>query len=271
MVPKGYKFSDHAKLLGIAILQSVPNAIRKRYSSVNIKIDDLTETTFRSITIKVGGVVYVVRDYEGFRILNSDFEPFMLKWFQPRKGEVFVDVGSHVGKYAIAASKIVGDEGAVVAMEPDPSNFVVLKKNMKLNNLRNMVAFNLAAWDKQCKLQFLVGSTSANSNVDRYSYGHGSIWVQGERMDNLLIKDLCLHRVDWIKIDVEAAEYQVLLGLEETLGRFKPKLIIEVWSRNMGKVKALLDKHGYRFIRFSGFGIAQSEWFVDLLCVPNFS
>jgi hypothetical protein len=74
--------------------------------------------------------------------------------------------------------------------------------------------------------------------------------------------------VDWIKIDVEGAEYEVLLGLEETLSRFKPKLIIEVWSKNIENVKALLNRHGYVFVKFSEFGEAQSQCFVDVLCVP---
>jgi FkbM family methyltransferase len=219
--------------------------------------------------VKVNDIAYAVRDYTGLQILTSEFETFMSEWFQPRKGEVFVDIGSHVGKYSIATSKVVGNEGFVVAVEPHPSNYVVLKKNIELNNLKNMVAFNLAAWDRQCRLQFFVGSTSADSNIDRYCYGCGSFEVQAERMDNLLVNEVGLERVDWIKIDVEAAEYEVLLGLEETLIKFKPKLIIEVWRRNMGKVKAFLDRHGYRFVKFSGFGEAQSEWFVDVLCVPD--
>lgn len=88
-------------------------------------------------------------------------------------------------------------------------------------------------------------------------------------MDKLLVDDLGLNRVDWIKIDVEAAEYEVLLGLEETLYRFKPKLIVEVWLKNLAKVKALLKRHGYSFVKLSEFGKAQSEYYVEVLCAPN--
>lgn len=268
MVPLGYKFFDKFKLFGIAVLQSVPNVIRKRYLAVSLKIDNLVETACESMTVKVGSAVYTVRDYNDLCILAPSFESFMLKYFQPRKGEVFLDVGSHMGKYCVATSKIVGDEGLVVAIEPLPANFLALQRNMKRNNLGNMVAFNLAAWAKHCRLKLFVGSNSATSNVNRHNYACGSVEVQAETMDELLINDLNLGRVDWIKIDVEGAEYEVLLGLEETLSRFKPKLIIEVWSKNMGKTKNLLNRHGYSLIQIF-FGQAESEAYVYLYAFPT--
>jgi len=199
--------------------------------------------------------------------LSSEFEPFMSQWFQPEKGDVVVDVGSHLGKYAIEAAMLVGSKGIVVAIEAIPANFSMLKKNIELNRLENVVAFNLAAWNSKCSLQFLVGSTSANSNISRYNYEQGKIEVQAERTDKLLIEQLDLNRVDWIKIDVEGAEYEVLLGLEETLSRFKPIIIVEIWSQNMAKVKAFLKKHRYRIIKLSEFGHAQSQYYIEALCV----
>ena len=250
-------------------MKSVPNTIRKRYSAFDLKLDTLTENLLKKLVVKVNGIVYAVRDYEGVMIVSSKFELFMLEWFQPRRGEVFVDVGAHVGKYALSASKVIGNEGLIVAIEAHPSNFILLEQNIKLNNFKNIVSFNLAAWYKRCKLKFLVGSTSANSNLTRYCYGHGSIDVQAEKMDMLLVRDLDLKRVDWIKIDVEGAEYEVLLGLEETLSKHKPKLVIEVWSKNIENVRAFLNKLGYDLARFSGFGEAQSQCYADVLCIPK--
>lgn len=95
--------------------------------------------------------MYAVHDFEDFAILNPDFETFMSAWFQPKKHDVFVDIGSHVGKYAIPTAKAVGEEGLVVAIEPHPENFKALQKNVKLNNLQNLVAVNLGAWNRSCK------------------------------------------------------------------------------------------------------------------------
>jgi FkbM family methyltransferase len=264
----GRGFSDRCRLFGIAVLQSVPAVVRRQGSVVNGKLDGLTESLCSSIRIRLGSVVYAVRDFEGLQILNPDFEPFMLAWFQPRKHDVFVDIGSHVGKYAIATAKVVGEEGLVVAVEPHPETFKALQVNMKLNHLKNVVALNLAAWNRSCWLKFKSGASSSEFSVDRTCYNN-SLDVQAKRMDELIINDLKLWRVDWIKIDVERAEVEVLQGLEETLSRFEPKLIVEVWSKNMEMVKALLKRHGFSMIAISNIFRSGSEWCVYLFCVPT--
>lgn len=223
----GRGFSDCCRLFGIAVLQGVPAAVRRRGSVVNGKLDCLMESLCRYIMIRVGSVVYAVRDFEDLQILNPDFEHFVLAWFRPRKRDVFVDIGSHVGKYAIATAKAVGEEGLVVAIEPHPETFKALQVNVKLNHLQNLLPLNLAAWNRSCRLKFYVGASSSEFSVDRTCYGN-SVDVQAKHMDELLVHDLKLRRVDWIKIDVEKAEVEVLQGLEETLSRFKPKLIVEV-------------------------------------------
>lgn len=264
----GCGFSDCLRLFIISVFQGVPVAVRRRCSVVDSKLDGLTEILCSSMMIRVGSVVYAVRNFEGLTILNPDFELFMRAWFQPRKGDVFVDIGSHVGKYAIATAKVVGEEGLVVAVEPHPETFKALQRNVKLNHLRNLVALNLAAWNHSCRLKFYVGGTSSEFSVHRSCYDN-SVDVQAKRMDELLIHDLKLWRVDWVKIDVEKAELEVLQGLEETLIRFKPKLLIEVWGKNMEMVKALLKRYGYSMIIVSNIFGSVSEWCVYLLCVPT--
>ena len=264
----GCGFSDYFRLLSIAFLQGVPTSIRRRGSIVDDKLDVLTKSLCRAFMIRVGSVVYAVRDFEDFTVLSPDFEPFMIAWFQPRKGDVFVDIGSHVGKYAVATAKAVGEEGLVVAVEPHPETFKALQVNVKLNHLGNLVALNLGAWNRSCRLKFYVGASSSEFSVDGTCYDN-SMDVQAERMDGLLVHDLKLGRVDWIKIDAEKAELEVLEGLEETLSRFKPKLFVEVWSKNMKLVKDLLKRHGYSMIAVSNTFGSPSEWCVYLLCFPT--
>jgi FkbM family methyltransferase len=265
----GLGFSDRCRLLGIAALQGIPATFRRLSSVVDDKLESLTKSLFRSMMIRVSSAVYAVRDSDGLTILDPNFETFMLVWFQPRKCDVFVDVGSHVGKYAVAAAKVVGEEGLVVAVEPHPETFKTLQRNVKLNYLQNVVAVNLAAWNRPCRLRFgMVENHPSQFSVNRTSQNK-SVDVQAERMDKLLIHDLKLRGVDWIKIDVEKAELEVLQGLEETLSRFKPKLIVEVWGKNMEKVKALLKRHGYNFVKVSNNIESDSECYVNLLCVPT--
>jgi FkbM family methyltransferase len=264
----GCGFSDCCRLFAIAVLQSVPTSVRRRGSVVDGKLDGLAKSFCESIKIRLGGVVYAVHDFEDFNILNPDFEPFMSAWFQPRKRDVFVDIGSHVGKYAVPTAKIVGEEGLVVALEPHPQTFKALQRNVKLNRLRNLLAVNAAAWNRSCRLKFYVGGTSSEFSVNKTSYD-SSVDVQAKQMDELLVHDLKLKRVDWIKIDVEKAELEVLQGLEETLSRFNPKLIVEVWSKTLEMVKTFLKRHGYSVVMISNTSGSSSEWCVYLLCVPT--
>ena len=265
----GYKPLDKVRLLEIAFLESVPAVIRRRHSAIDKWISSFKNHLCSKLIIKLNDTIYAIRDAESLRILDPEFEPFMLEWLQPKAGEVFLDIGAHIGKHAIAVSKLVGEKGLVVAIEAIPANFAILTKNIELNELRNVVAFNFAAWNSKTTLQFLVGSTSANSNISRYNYGYGAIAVQAEKPDSLLLDKLNLKRIDLIKIDVEGAEYEVMLGLEETISRFKPKLFVEIWSQNMAKVKAFLKQHNYRIVKLSEIGEANSQYYVEVLCVPG--
>ena len=78
-----------------------------------------------------------------------------------------LDIGAHIGKYAIAAAKSVGQEGRVIALEPDKKNYATLCKNVVLNNVENVVTLNLAAWMEEDSLALQVGKTSGRHSVKR--------------------------------------------------------------------------------------------------------
>ena len=71
--------------------------------------------------------------------------------FIPNERDIVVDVGAHIGLYTIIASKRVGPNGKVIAIEADPSNFEMLNRNIQLNNLTNVLALNYAVYSKEEK------------------------------------------------------------------------------------------------------------------------
>lgn len=81
-------------------------------------------------------------------------------------------------------------------------------------------------------------------------------------MDDVLPR--LLSRLDWIKIDVEGAECEVLCGLKETISKYKPKIIIEIFYENFEEIKRFLDKNGYGLIRISPF-LEENVYF---FCIP---
>jgi FkbM family methyltransferase len=263
----GYKPKDKIKLFELTFFEMIPTFLTRNYQAIYPLKENLKEKNHKQLTVKLNNIIYKIPDYESLRIVSPQFEPLISSWFEPKEGEVFVDIGSHIGKYALKAGKNVGSKGKVVAVEAMPANFIIIKKNVKLNKMKNIDVFNLAAWNTECSLQFLIGTTSANSNINRFNYGQGMIEVQAGPVDKLLIGQLKLKRVDWIKIDVEGAEYQVLQGLKETISKFKPKMIIEIWAQNLAKVQAFLEEHQYRVVKFSGFEEVQSQFYTEVLCV----
>jgi len=64
-----------------------------------------------------------------------------------QRGDVYVDVGANIGYYTLVAAQRVGVTGKVIAYEPDPDNFALLKANVERNNLSNVTLFPFALHD----------------------------------------------------------------------------------------------------------------------------
>ena len=145
-----------------------------------------------------------------------------------RSGDTFLDVGAWIGIFTLLASKIVGDEGRVVAFEPDPLAYEWLKTNITLSNLGNATAFNLGVLDFNggAKLRS-AGLGASQSSYMRYEQGghHHEIETEVVTLDKFCqMYDL---QPDLIKIDVEGTELEVLRGSREIIKEYSPKLMIE--------------------------------------------
>lgn len=263
MIGLGSGFSDKLKLFGIAFFQSIPNVIRDKLNFADAQLSRITEDFTEGLTVKVKGKKCLVPDITSLNVIQPQYEEFEQDWFHPRKGDIVVDIGAHIGKYTLEAATAVGQEGKVIAVEPLLTNFNILKKNIRVNKLSNVEVFNLAAWHSNRRLTFYIGNSSATGGAMK-DFGLGTLEVEGRKMDTLLNR-LDIKRVDWIKIDVEGAEYDVLLGLEETLRRSKPRLLIEVLLKNLDSVKTLLSRLGY-IIQSSEIYGESSGRYVNVLC-----
>ena len=91
--------------------------------------------------------------YIGQRIALEKYEPYETKLIlrQVKKSDVAVDVGANIGYYTILLADKVGKTGKVYAFEPDKINFEILLKNIKANNLENVIAVNVAVGSKNGK------------------------------------------------------------------------------------------------------------------------
>ncbi len=170
-------------------------------------------------------------------------EDEIIEQFLPKQGDIVVDIGAHIGHYTLIASKRVGTNGKVVAIEAHPGNFEMLNRNIKLNNLTNVISLNHAVYSKETRIKlYLPGEESGNTIYntiisDRARNEDKFVQVSANTLDYLLqSKEIKQEKVNWIKIDVEGAEFEVLKGATNVLSKSKDiALLIEVHNLTGGK------------------------------------
>jgi FkbM family methyltransferase len=145
-----------------------------------------------------------------------------------KQGMTVIDIGAHIGYYTLLFAKCVGPSGHVFSFEPLPSNFDLLCKNVQLNNLTQVQTFNQAVFSRAGGITISVPDDQPNS-------GNGSVCLdkglQQFHVNAVSLDAFCeefLIRPDVLKMDVEGAEYEVLIGAKRVIGQFRPKLLIEL-------------------------------------------
>ena len=146
---------------------------------------------------------------------------------------VVIDVGANIGETMLNFALIVGSKGKVFAFEPVPFSFQKLSMNLSLNEFTNVIAENLAISDKAEVLYF---------DPATY-YNSGGIFMKKGPSENMLsvkavkldeyINSNNFEKIDFIKIDVEGFELNVLKGAVQSCHKFKPALFIEVNDDNL--------------------------------------
>src|SRR5919112_775026 len=182
-------------------------------------------------------------DYEFYcRINKDDFkimtihEDDIITRFTPKEGDIVIDIGAHIGLYTIISSKRVGAKGKVVAIEAHPGNFEMLNSNIKLNQLTNVIPLNYAVHSKETKVKLYLpsgesGFTKYNTIMPNWiNTQEKFVEVNANTLDYLLqLNQIRQEEVNWIKIDVEGAEFEVLKGATNVLSKSKDiALLIEI-------------------------------------------
>lgn len=177
------------------------------------------------------GVTHQLLFLEGERFVQERF--LISKLLKP--GMRVVDVGANIGYYMLLFEKHVGPEGEVVCIEPSPENLPELKRNIKSNRFDNVKLFETA-------LGMEDGDTGLHEGINSgiVEKGHGAYQVSIRKLDSLI-----KGKVDFLKIDVEGYEGQVLRGASEIINRDKPLLFLELHPYAIPKfgfsVKQILD------------------------------
>lgn len=173
-----------------------------------------------------------------------------------RPGTVAVDVGAHTGYYTLLFAKRVGPQGQVLAFEPEERGLDFLRKNIAMNGRENVTVWPVALSNRTGRLV----EKECGFFISEDDQADGKSCGLEVRVFDDLARQGGLDRVDIVKIDVEGAELDVLEGMQQTLDRWHPGILLEVHpakiTRNCGRsveeLNAFLARHGYETEPVSG-------------------
>jgi FkbM family methyltransferase len=137
-----------------------------------------------------------------------------------KRGAVFYDIGANVGFYTLLASMLV-DSGHVFAFEPLPKNVQYLKRHLQLNKMDNVEIFEIAVSNEVGNSLFRQEHTRAMGRLQ----ADGDLRVLTETIDSLLQQNK-IAPPNYIKMDIEGAEFKALLGASRCFQMHSPKLLL---------------------------------------------
>lgn len=167
-----------------------------------------------------------------YKFFSKHFEKENFSFLEERikTGDVIIDVGAHMGVFAVRCAQLAGKKGRVYAFEPTPSTFKVLRKIIQLNHAEeNIIAVQAAVADQKGKTKFYMGDAVGdfgNSLVNFDDNKHKGYEVNIVSIDEYMAENGLV--VNFLKIDAEGAELSVLLGAGKTIALQKPFCILSM-------------------------------------------
>lgn len=176
-----------------------------------------------------------IRFYRGARFHTPEqFNKLGIETFDVAlslKGDVAVDIGAHVGAYAM---RLARNFQKVYAFEPMPDTFRILQQNIRENKITNIKAERIAISDSPGRKTFRISTkflTAGTLEPTHYSWlsHNGAIAVQAESLDSYFKNGA--GKIDFVKIDVENHELSVLNGMTGIIQKHQPVMSVEVHKR----------------------------------------
>jgi FkbM family methyltransferase len=180
-----------------------------------------------------------------------DYREFKLMGKLLRPGHTFLDAGANIGIYSLMASRMVGPQGKVIAVEAGSFNADCLRNNCELNRIKNVQCVQVGLSDKHEELTLACsdyGNRSGNSFIGTSSITE----VVTCRPLHDLLESLQIGKVDGVKIDIEGFEWKVLMPyFAATPREDRPEFFIFEYNKNYtsdygGDVRELFSANGYK-------------------------
>ncbi|MBU0569771.1 FkbM family methyltransferase [Patescibacteria group bacterium] len=168
--------------------------------------------------------------------------------FEINPNDVVVDIGAHIGTFSVWVAK-KAHRGKVYSFEPDKDSYSLLKENKKINKLNNLNLYNLAVSGKEGRA-ILYKSDRVSVGNSFYNNGHAEGTSVPTISLELFFKRYKLKKIDFLKIDTEGSEYDIILNTPQKLLRKIDRIIVEYHDylehgHNWKELKEYLLKAGF--------------------------
>lgn len=217
------------------------NFVLRFIKGVNTKIIGNHKANYLILFNKIS---FILRDPTIYYnlIRYGEYEPTLSYIFSTliKKGMTILDIGGNIGYFSLMASRLVGPNGKVYVFEPDPTNFMYLRKNIEINDISNINLVKKCVSNKEgiiklhhhpiyhsCHSIFKSSSKRSTKEID----------VESIVLDKMF-KNEC-SKISFIKMDIEGAELNALKGMANLLKKNKVKYLLTEYNsrilRSIGK------------------------------------
>jgi len=186
--------------------------------------------------------------------LPHENEPALFDFLRAhlRPGDHVLDIGAFLGTYAVLSARRVGPAGKVIAVEPSPTTFAILRRHLEMNGCRppQVDARRAAVGGETGQTTLLVFDEEPYRNMVAPEP------ADGMPVDRVTVETLCEtwgRPPDWIRMDVQGQEFEVLRGAREVLREGRTRLVVEMhpeqwpdYGITSRDVPDLLAAHGLR-------------------------
>lgn len=165
--------------------------------------------------------LHQIRENESTSIFNEQLED----------GMDVIDIGANIGYYSLIEAKYVGKSGNIMAIEPAPENFERLQENIVLNQYDNIDCIKKAVGAEKRTANMNISKAPNRNRIGTGNTEKETIEVEVDTVDDLA-KEM---EPDFIRMDVEGYEIEILKGMENILETESLKLFLEIHPKKIEK------------------------------------
>ena len=208
----------------ISILKKA-KIIFKNWSTFPLAYFNLLPSTFITFYTHSNKIIKIRKNSTDLMALTHVWliEEYKRSQFEIKNNDIVIDIGAHIGLFSLQASQHC-NHGHIYSFEPNKENFDLLFDNIESNNLKNVHIFNLAVSNSNKPIKLF-------ENNDQSGHSMFSETSKFTEVNSITLKEIFeknkIQSCDFLKLDCEGAEYEILQNLPKEYFPKIKKMVIE--------------------------------------------